>query len=255
MKARSRLAEFQIALTVLTRLPAGSIAPPVPALDRARWAFALVGLVVAVAVWAVNQIALGLGLSPVAAAFFAILALALVTGALHFDGLADCADALGAGSDRERALVILRDSRIGSFGTIALIVAFGLWVAAVARFEAGAPFAVLALASVASRLAMVVVLDLLPPARRDGLGRAAAARGGEDRWRAWLPGAGLLALLAVFLGPAALGALVALALAAALVAWLARVRIGGQTGDVLGAVQVTSEVVCLSALAAMLAGG
>ena len=95
---------------------------------------------------------------------------------------------------------------------------------------------------------MLVVLDRLPPAREDGLGRSASGNAPG----AWLPGAVAVALIAVWIGPAALPALAAMGLAALAVARLALRRIGGQTGDVLGATQVTAEVACILALSAAL---
>jgi adenosylcobinamide-GDP ribazoletransferase len=142
----------------------------------------------------------------------------------------------------------MRDSRIGSYGVIALVLALGLAATGLADLPTEKAAAALLLAATGSRLAMLVVLDRLPPAREDGLGRSAsgAAPG------AWLPGALTVALLAVWIGPAALTALAAMALAAVVVARLALRRIGGQTGDVLGATQVTTEVACIVALSAAL---
>ena len=124
-----------------------------------------------------------------------------------------------------------RDSRIGSYGVIALILALGLTAAALADVPPDAAPAVLLLAATGSRLAMLVVLDRLPPARGDALRHAAAGSAPG----AWLPRGLATRALAVRIGPAAVPAPAAMALAAAAVARRAQRRIGGQTGDVLDA--------------------
>jgi adenosylcobinamide-GDP ribazoletransferase len=246
--AQRRVEEARLALMLLTRLPAGRLAEPAPSLADARWAYPLVGLIVGALVAAAQAGALAVGLGPLIAALLALTVAALVTGALHLDGLADFADGIGGGRDRAHALLIMRDSRIGSYGVIALVFALALAATGLADVPQETAPAVLLLAATGSRLAMLVVLDRLPPAREDGLGRSAAGTAPG----AWLPGAAAVALLAVWIGPAALPALAAMGLAAFAAAHLALRRIGGQTGDVLGATQVAAEVACILALAAAL---
>jgi adenosylcobinamide-GDP ribazoletransferase len=231
---------------LLTRLPAGRLADPVPTLAQARWAFPLVGLVVGALAWAVHAGALAVGLSPLVAAVAALATAALVTGGLHLDGLADFADGIGGGRDRAHCLEIMRDSRIGSYGVLALVFATALAVAALAGIAGGAPPEVFLLAATTSRLAMLVLLDRLPPVRPDGLGSRAAGAAPL----AWVPGALVVAGLVLWTGPGALAALAAAALAALIVARLALRRIGGQTGDVLGAAQVLAETAAILALSA-----
>jgi adenosylcobinamide-GDP ribazoletransferase len=172
----------------------------------------------------------------------------LVTGALHEDGLADTADGLGA-KDRARALEIMADSRIGTYGTVALVLTLLARVATLASL--GAPLrvaAALVAAAAASRAAMAVVMWRQPRARPAGLA-AAAGRPTAARVAA---GAGLAAAIA-FLGlppvPALLG-LASLALTAAAVATLLGRRLGGCTGDTLGAVQQLAELAFLMAAVA-----
>lgn len=243
---RARLDEARLALMLLTRLPTGQLSEPAPSLGAARWAFPLVGLVVGATGWAAHAVALAGGLGPVIAALAALAGMALATGALHLDGLADFADGVGGGRDRDHALQIMRDSRIGSYGALALGFALALAAAAITRLPAHALLPAFLLAAVSSRLAMLIILDLLPPARNDGLGRMASGSGR----RAWLPGTVATAGLALWIGPGALLALAGAALAAALVARRAQGRIGGQTGDILGAVQVSAEIGCLIGLVA-----
>ncbi|TVP71364.1 MAG: adenosylcobinamide-GDP ribazoletransferase [Rhodobacteraceae bacterium] len=248
MSLRQRSAELRLAVIMLTRLPAGRLKDPVPSLAQAAWAFPLVGLIIGAAGWAVLWGAQAAGLGAVLGAILAYGTMARLTGALHLDGLADFADGIGGGRDKARALEIMRDSRIGSYGVLALIFAVALGVSALAQMDPTMALAALLLASVASRLAMLLALTLMPPARGDGLG--VLATGGTRG--ALLPGAALVLALAFWLGAVSFAALVALGLITALVARLALRRIGGQTGDVLGAVQVTGEVAALVVLSGWL---
>lgn len=249
---RTRLAEIQIALMLLTRLPSVRLSNPVPPISAAVWAFPFAGL----AIGSITALALGAAIwSGLPAGLAAGLALAvglLATGALHEDGLADVADGFGGGRDRTHKLEIMRDSRIGSYGTLALILSLGLrWQALVVLAErdlSDACAAVIALA-MTSRAALPVALTLMPAARSDGLGHAAHSSGGLRPAIAVAIGA-----MAAFslLGPGTTAVSIILQ-AAALVAMgrLAMRQIAGQTGDVLGAMQQTAEIVGLLAVVAM----
>ena len=158
-----------------------------------------------------------------------------VTGALHEDGLADTVDGFGGGGDRDRKLQIMRDSRIGTYGVVALVLVLGARVVALASFEDNADaIAALILCQAASRALVVAVMQRAPLARSDGL--AASAGRPTQATMLWALGlAGIIAVaLAYFDGVVAMvvGAVVAWA-----ITWLARRQIGGVTGDVLGAVQ------------------
>jgi adenosylcobinamide-GDP ribazoletransferase len=176
--------------------------------------------------------------------------LVLVTGALHEDGLADFADGLG-GSTRKQSLAIMRDHRIGSYGVIALILPLAIRITAIAVIaETAAVAAALIATGAVSRLAAVLVMATLPAARADGLsasvgrpsGALAAAALGVALAISWLLLPFGTALIAVITAAAA-----ALAIGA-----IASARLGGQTGDVLGAVVVLAECLALTALAAVL---
>ena len=247
---RRRLAEARLALMLLTRLPAGTLCDPVPPLSQARWAYPLIGLVVGPIGWAALHTALALGLGALPAALLALGAMALVTGALHHDGLADFADGIGGGRDRAHRLEIMRDSRIGSYGALALI--FSVFVSAAALGEIGGQISLaeVMLVAVASRLAMLAVIDLLPPARTDGMGHGTASPSRS----AWSPGVLVTAALVIAVGLPGLALIGAAAVATLTVATIARRRLGGQTGDVLGAVQIASETTGWLVLAAFAAG-
>lgn len=246
MTAAARFAQIRLALMFLTRLPVGQLADPVPSLLEARWAFPLVGLLVGLCGWIAQTVALSLGLGANLGALSALGAMALITGALHLDGLADFADGIGGGRDKAHCLEIMRDSRLGSYGAIALIFCVACAVDGLANFHNGAPLSIFLLAATASRLAMLVMLDWMPPARADGLGHGSA---GTAAW-AWVPGVAVTTILVLWIGTVAVLALAAIILVVALIAWRAMRRIGGQTGDVLGAAQVVAEIAAIVALSA-----
>ncbi len=225
---------MRTALRFLTVLPAGGPAPG--PLGRTAWCFPLVGLAVGAWVGAVFLAARQAGLPPELAGFLAVGAGVLATGGLHEDGLADTADGLGV-HGRARALAVMRDSRTGAFGALALALTVPMRALALA---AAGPAAALA-AHALSRGAMAGAMAWTPPARSGGL----AAGAGPTR-------AGGALLLSAGLG-AALGwqAVPAAALAALAAAWLATRRFGGHTGDTLGAVQQVTELAALLALAAV----
>lgn len=234
---RRRWSEVQVALMLLTRLPTGRLGQPVPTLAQAAWAFPLAGLAVGGVVAAVMAAGQALGWSAAVAAGVAMVAGLLATGGLHEDGLGDVADGFGGGHTRERKLEIMKDSRLGSYGAIALVMALGLrWLLLA---QAGTPWRIVALA-VGSRALLVAALALMPAARSDGLGRSAS---GVGVWRLvlglGLGGAVLLGGLGLVAGSVAgLG----MGLAVALMGWIALRQIGGQTGDVLGAMQLIGEI-------------
>jgi adenosylcobinamide-GDP ribazoletransferase len=251
-RALAEPADIAAALGLLTRLPV----PVDGARGAARgaaaaWAWPLAGLAVGALGAAAGGLALALGLTPGVAAGVVLAAQVMVTGAMHEDGLADAADGLWGGWDRARRLEIMKDSRIGTYGVMALLIT-GLmrWSALAAVLAAGAHWPVLLAVGALSRLPMVALSSALPNARGSGLSQAVGR-----------PGARTLALAAVvalapgllLMGGAVLSMLVlAMPLCLAL-AWIARRKIGGQTGDILGASQQLAEVVALAAAAAWLA--
>lgn len=242
-------AGFALAATFLTRLPLAAASEPGRPLASAAWAFPLVGAGVGGVAALVFLIAQLIGLGDWPAALFAVLAGAALTGALHEDGLADAADGLLGGADREGRLAIMRDSRHGTFGVLALALSLMLRAAALARL--GDPLhAGLALvaAHAFSRALLPAAMRVLPPARRDGLGAGAGTPGAAQAAVALVLG-GAIALAG--LGPLrGLLIIVAAGATVAAAARLAQSRIGGYTGDVLGAFQQVGEIVMLLGAAA-----
>src|ERR1043166_3725759 len=161
--------DVRVALAFYTRLPLPvSSAIAGEDLARASWAAPVVGAVVGT----VGALAYGLvhavGLEPLAAAGVALVTTLVLTGALHEDGLADTADAFGAGATPEARLAIMRDSRIGAFGACALILSLGLRWAALASITGPMRAAAALIAAHAAARAMPPLLMLLiPPARPD----------------------------------------------------------------------------------------
>ncbi len=265
---RSRwLADLRLALMLLTRLPlpAGKFTSPDDgAVARAAWIFPVVGLLVGSAGGGVFMLASYLGLGMASAALLAMGTQVLLTGALHEDGLADTADGFGGGRSRERKLEIMRDSRIGTYGVVALVLILSLRFTALqdiasnllsisdeleeAAGQNSAVIIALIAAGALSRAAMAIVWYLLPPARSDGL----AAGSGSVSFGSAVAAAVIAALIAFATLPGfafvvACGAAAVLAVA---VAALAQWQIRGHTGDVLGTAQQVAEVGVLLAIGA-----
>lgn len=235
------------ALGFFSRLPL----PAPPDFRRALRLAPLAGLLLGAGAGALFFVGQKLGLPPMACALLALAGLALATGALHEDGLADIADGFGGGFSREKKLEIMKDSRIGAFGACALIVSFGLRAAALAALPAALGWLTLTASAGFSRAMALVPLMILPPARDVGAGQAAGAHN-RDLWRA-APLSLPVGLIPMFAGAPAATCLVAMMLAGLAtlgLCALAKGQIGGQTGDVAGAAQQIAEMVFLLTLAA-----
>lgn len=241
--------ELRTGLAFCTRLPV--TAPEGARLAQAVWTFPLVGAVIGAIGALVYWLADGLSLPPLASATLAVASTALVSGCLHEDGLADTADGFGGGATPARKLEIMRDSRSGAYGVVALIVSFLLRVGAIASLAGPGlvAFALIA-AHAGARAVLPLFMRAVPNAREDGLSAGAGAPEAGPAWIAALLGL-LVLLLCLGVGP---GLLAAFVVAAGLLV-LARLsvrQIGGQTGDVLGAVEQASEILILLTAAAML---
>jgi adenosylcobinamide-GDP ribazoletransferase len=243
------VAGFAAAASFFTRLPLDPGISGAWQLADSSWAFPLVGAGIGAVAALVFVLAELIGLGAWPAALLAVLAAIALTGGLHEDGLADTVDGFAGGPDRETKLAIMRDSRQGSFGVLAVVLSVMLRSASLATIGdvLHAPLALIA-AHAISRAALPLVMLGLTPARADGLGATA----GTPRQ------AGVITamLLGAFVAMAALGplrGLVALSLtglAICAAAWTARRQIGGYTGDVLGAIQQVGEIVMLLAASA-----
>ena len=243
--------DLVVGLSFFSRLP---VKGPTGALDlrESAGAWPLAGLLLAVGPAASVVLNSWLGMAPLVSAFLAIAVAIALTGALHEDGLADTFDGLAHGRSASERLEIMRDSRLGTFGALALIIAIGVRVAAIAALVVDPSDAVLALLGVAvvSRSLALWHWSTLPPARHDGM----AWRAGQPDFTALQIGllTGLVAIivLIVAFGWAALLGLVFAGLAVGFFTSLANRRLGGHTGDTIGAMQQVAETMLLAGISA-----
>lgn len=235
------------ATALLSRLPLPNHTPSGAA---SAWAWPLVGALLGALAAVVASLCLSVGLTPGVTAAATLAALALLTGALHEDGLADTADGLFGGWTKQRRLEIMKDSRIGSYGVLALLlVTLARWSALATIIGFGDHWSALIAAGALSRAPMALIMALLPNARGSGLAHAT----GTPAVTVAGIGAGVaLAIALILTGGTALAMLALTAAASAALALSAQRRIGGQTGDILGAAQQVSDAACLAALAASL---
>ncbi|WP_297769883.1 adenosylcobinamide-GDP ribazoletransferase [uncultured Roseovarius sp.] len=239
-----RLSDLPLALCLLSRLPV-----TVRHFDRgaqAAWAYPLVGLLLGALAALAGLFVLWLGLPAAMAALVAVAVPIVLSGAMHEDGLADTADGLWGGWTRERRLEIMKDSHIGSYGVIALCLSLiariiALWL----LYEAGTATVAVMAGAMLSRAGMSVVMAALPHARADGLSHAQ----GRAPWRSVAVGTTMaLGLTLMLLGPSGLATGVTAALVVLGVCLVAHNKIGGQTGDILGATQQFVEIAVLVTL-------
>ena len=252
---QKRLAELHGTLMLLTRLPVpGRVTQPGRPSDGV-WAMGLVGLLVGLTGAGMWWLASALAMPGLAAALLAITTMTVLTGGLHEDGLADVADGFGGGKGKAGKLAIMRDSRVGTYGVLALVLSIGLKAAALAPLADAMPTgaAVIVAAAVWSRALIGPVMAMLAPARADGLGADAG------KAAAGVVVAGLLlsaAICGVVLssggGPFVLLVLLGGVGGAIGVGILAQHQVAGYTGDVLGAVQQVAELGVILIASAMI---
>jgi len=240
-----RINDLKIGCIFLTRLPLVHQTPIAKGeLSQALWTAPVVGAAIGLLGAGVYGLAQALHLPPLPAAVLAVAATLIITGALHEDGLADVADGFGGGATAERKLEIMHDSRIGAFGVCALILSLMLRVAALTNLgDPGPVIIVLVAAHAAGRAPIAAFMRLVPAARPDGM----SADAGRP------PQASAMAAILLGLVPLMMGlgfatgvvAVVLIAVGFGFMAWLCQRQIGGQTGDVLGALEQIGEIVVL----------
>jgi len=230
------------AVGFLTRLPVPT-ARSAPDLSRAALFFPLVGALVGGIAAATRALA-DQALPPLPATLLAVTAALIVTGALHEDGLADVADALGAHTTRERRLEILKDPRVGAFGALALIVAVGLITTTIATLDTADAVKALVISHTLSRWAILPVSIALKPARPGGSG---------SLLRVSMPSLIAATVIAAAIvtplqgAPALLGA----ALATVATGLVLHTTLGGITGDGYGATAKLAELASATTLVAL----
>jgi adenosylcobinamide-GDP ribazoletransferase len=217
-------------------------------LRRATVFFPLVGAGIGLIAGLMLIGAFEMGLQPLSCALIGLASAAILTGAIHEDGLADFADGLGVSGPPEKRLAVMRDSRIGTFGTLAVVFGIGLRASILSSLPSpDLAMAALIAGGAASRSMLPVAMRWQRPARSQGLSAEAGAPSWPQVATASLI-AFIIALLTVGLW-AALAIGVAVAFAVLLVAMIAQKALGGQTGDVLGAMQVAAELAALATIA------
>jgi adenosylcobinamide-GDP ribazoletransferase len=238
-------------LRFFSRLPSGDRPHEKPLLSRIAMALPFTSVVIGIGPAAVLMGAAFLGMPGYFAAGLAVAAMVIVTGAMAEDGLADAADGLFGGATRERRLEILKDSRHGTYGVAALCLFIVLRVVALGSVAPGNVLAAGAMWLAATLLARSGALWLtvaLPPARSDG----ASAAAGRTSGGRFAIGAGFAVLLSFVLAAPVVGIVglvLALLLAVGVAAgWSAICKnlIGGQTGDLIGALQALIEIAVLT---------
>lgn len=237
-------ADVLACLGFYTRLPVPGIAGGRD-FANAQWAAPVAGLAVGLIVGAVLLLARSLGVPAAISAVLALAAGIAVTGALHEDGLADVADGFGGGRTRDDKLAIMKDSRIGTYGVLALgLSLIARWSALAVLADAGGTVAMIAVAAshAAGRALVPAMMHRLPAARAGGVSAGIGAVGFRPALAAAALGA--LALLPGGLAMALVGILVLAAIYPGM-EMLARRQIGGQTGDVLGALEQACETALL----------
>ena len=257
---QSIVGDCAAALLLLSRIPVTWHRFPderPPNFTSALWAFPLVGLVVGAAGGAVLLTTSSLGLPPLVASVLALVVMALLTGAMHEDGLADMADGFGGGRDTDSIMRIMHDSRIGAYGVLALILATALRLSLLAlcidTLSGWNLVGFMALIGAASRFQPVLQLAVFPPSPHASLA-ALTGRPGTGRLIAalvsWLP-----AMIWLF-GAVSTAAIILPACALSL--WIGQAatrKVAGLTGDVMGATTIIAELImlmCWASVGAML---
>ncbi len=246
---------FLAAVQFLTRLPLPSspetsAAAYAATLRRSVVLFPIVGGLIGMSTACVFVIALLLGLTPLVAALVALGCEALLTGAFHEDAFADTCDALGGGWTREQVLRILKDSRLGTYGTLALVIGVGGRAAAIAALAGGGlawPLLAITAAAAWGRTAIVAMLAFTAPIenRDSHANDISAAQHRRTLWNA------VLLCLPLWIGWllfSPLQAAISLAAAALALVWFRRKilkRVGGTTGDILGGSAFLVQLVIL----------
>lgn len=232
-------------LSFFTRIPLSRRWTPPESVPLAQlvWAFPIVGAILGLICGEFYRVLYATGLDPALAAALMIAFQLWLTGALHEDGLADTVDGFAGARDKESRLAIMRDSRIGSFGTLALILSVGLRAYALALLST--PVIVIQACIVAgalSRAMIAIGMYKLPRARADGL----AAWAGRPTSHQMFKSVGLACIVAL-LGFHAVGlALIAISFLGCYTVYrISQQKIGGITGDVYGAIQQSVEIAVL----------
>ncbi|WP_120502030.1 adenosylcobinamide-GDP ribazoletransferase [Roseovarius sp. EL26] len=242
------LSDLPLAFSLLTRLPVP--ASQTTRIAQSAWAYPLVGVAIGIASTCVALFTIWMGLPTPLAALICLTIQIVTTGALHEDGLADTIDGLWGGWNKARRLEIMKDSRIGAYGVLALVLSLAArWAVFWLLLSQSPATAVLFITTAAclSRAAMVALMAILPNARASGLSHSVGQPSAQTAGVACAIGVVCAIMMS---GASAFGAIFWAALGAVSVGLIARKKIGGQTGDILGATQQITEIAILFSLVA-----
>ena len=245
-----KASDVATACSLLTRFPLRDAWVDSGRLSVCPWAFPIVGLLIGLCAGLLSSFLIWCGVPVAVSIVLAIGLSVLLTGGLHEDGLADCSDGLGGGHTKEKCLEIMKDSRIGAYGVIALILVFALEWSALGEIPLQHLMAAFIVAGAVSRTPMVAVMAFMPPARTGGLSHYV----GRPRGVHVATSVAISALIALIcFGGEGVTVLFFGLIASLPLLLLAQKKIQGQTGDVLGATQKISEAAVLIVLASILA--
>lgn len=238
--------DILIALALLTRLPIRLDDAHFTRSAQAAWAYPIAGLVLGMIAGLAGHVALSFGLPNEIAALISLATLIMVSGAMHEDGLADTVDGFWGGWDRAVRLEIMHDSRIGTYGVIALALSLAArWMALTLLFSSdGALFALMA-AGALSRAMMPVLMYAMPHARNTGLSKSV---GRPTRETTMITIAISVVIFVILQCDTSLSGIIVAGIFTLGMAAIAHRKIGGQTGDILGATQQICEIAILFAL-------
>lgn len=244
------LHDIAVAVAFLTRIPLRH-GPDVVLHRSARW-FPLVGAIVGAlsggTYWLATQ-----AMAPAPAAVLALLVAALITGGFHTDGLADIFDGLVGGWTRDDRLRILKDSRHGTYGVLAIVLQVALQAACIASLTPETGFTAIVSAHTLARAVPVLLMFLPAAPGQAGMG---ATYSRDIEWRDFAIAATVAMVVVLPLaGPATIGLVAALVLPNAVFYRFVRDKIGGVVGDALGASEQISESVILLAFVLAAGGG
>lgn len=241
--------DTRAALSFFSRLPVRS-APDAFDLTKSAGAWPLAGLFIAIGPAILFVFARAADFPPTVAAILALALMAALTGALHEDGLADTADGFGGGQTREAKLAIMRDSRLGSYGALAIAFAALTKIAALSAIGFRPGHAAIALVGVAvlSRALALWHWRDTPPARNDGMAQAAGQPDATSLALGLATGAVAALALVFAFGVAGVIATLMAAAAVGLFSPFAVRQIGGHSGDTVGAAQQIAEVMLFAGL-------
>ncbi|MDI6816735.1 MAG: adenosylcobinamide-GDP ribazoletransferase [Actinomycetota bacterium] len=240
---------MRLALSFLTIIPTGIREElDSTAFGRSTKYFPLVGLVIGLILAAVYAL-VSLRITGAAADFIVIVVLVALTRALHLDAVADTFDGLFGGRDKEHSLAIMKDSQVGSFGLVALVAVLGLKTLLLAAVPGAEKLAATLVFPVIGRYAASIAITTQPRARKDGLG-ALFAEGAGKVELAW---ASIITIAVAVIAAGLMGIIALLAALAFVMMYIIFVKrkIGGMTGDTVGALIELTEVTVLLVYAAL----